>query len=376
MTRLGWGALIAGVLLCVLGASFAYEEAAVVGVLLLVLVAAALLITWRVPALEATRVVSPPAVTRGETATASLVVTNGGRLPTLGASAVDRVGTSSVPVHLPRLGAGQTLGTSYPLPAERRGVVQVGPLEVVRTDPFGLVSRGRPLDGVAHLYVRPKIHPVLVPNSGRLRALDGGEMNQALEGSTTFHSLREYVAGDDRRRVHWRSSARTGTLMVKQHIDLSRPEAFVLLDVDSASGSDDAFEDAVDVAASLVAAVLRADSPVRFSTTEGESEALYDRDAVDGVLDVLAGVDRVSRDRLPALETMLADRSGSIACVVTAGSVDSWVERVRPLLPRFGLVVVVGLEGGTASMRTGGVLHLTAPTASGLVELWNAQAHS
>ena len=74
----------------------------------------------------------------------------------------------------------------------------------------------------------------------------------APEGTIAFQGLRPYVVGDDLRMVHWRTTARTGTLMVKKHVDTNRPQVVVLLD--DRAGSYPAnrwFEEAVEVAASL-----------------------------------------------------------------------------------------------------------------------------
>ncbi len=63
-----------------------------------------------------------------------------------------------------------------------------------------------------------------------------------------FVSMREYVAGDDPRMIHWPTTARTGTLMVREHVEVRRPEFTVVLDTAPSVGTPDDFEEAVDVA--------------------------------------------------------------------------------------------------------------------------------
>jgi hypothetical protein len=106
------------------------------------------------------------------------------------------------------------------------------------------------------------------------RSLDG-RIDKVPHGTITFDSLREYVVGDELRRVHWRSSAKVGELMVREQLDTSEPTIVVLLD-DRASahpevrdGTAASFEDACEAAASVVAAAVREDIPVMLHLVSG-----------------------------------------------------------------------------------------------------------
>ena len=73
----------------------------------------------------------------------------------------------------------------------------------------------------------------------------------------SFHALRDYVAGDDRRNIHWKTTARTGRLMVRQFEETRRAHLLIVLDLDhEAWGSDEEFEDGVSAAASLARATM------------------------------------------------------------------------------------------------------------------------
>lgn len=100
--------------------------------------------------------------------------------------------------------------------------------------------------------------------------LEGPTSDTADDGTLTFHSLREYVLGDDLRRVHWRSTARSGRLMVRRMIDVSLPTTTVVLDTSRDSYRDpEAFETAVDVAASVAGAAVLNHFPIRILTSAG-----------------------------------------------------------------------------------------------------------
>ena len=99
--------------------------------------------------------------------------------------------------------------------------------------------------------------------TGVLRDLEGQPTRDLSSNDVSFHALRGYVPGDDRRYVHWRTSARTGVLMVRQFEETRRTHLAVALAADPAEyATTDEFEVAVSVAASLGAQALREERPV------------------------------------------------------------------------------------------------------------------
>ncbi|MFC7723019.1 DUF58 domain-containing protein [Nonomuraea recticatena] len=130
--------------------------------------------------------------------------------------------------------------------------------------------------------------------SGRRRHLDGLTSRSAPRGATSFNAVREYVVGDDLRHVHWRSTARTGVLMVKELIDVNLPYTTIVLDTrrDSYSGDDD-FEMAVDAAASVAWSAARDRFPVRlFAGWDKPLDVRGGNEDAELVLDRLALVER------------------------------------------------------------------------------------
>ncbi|MFC0504839.1 DUF58 domain-containing protein [Micromonospora costi] len=267
VTARGVGLLVAAVVLLGAGFRFAYPELALLGAAAGTAVGyAAVVAAWR-PRLTVTRHADPDRVARGEPASMTLTVRNTGRLRAASLLAEDRCGDDTVAVPLLRLRPGRDTTVTYEVPTRRRGVVRVGPLRVTRRDPLGLVALSRPYGGTTPVWVHPRIHPLAAVPTGAGRSLDG-RVDAVPHGSITFDSLREYVVGDELRRVHWRTSARVGELMVRENVDTSLPRIVVLLDnratahPERRGGTAASFEAACEAAASIVTAAVRADLPV------------------------------------------------------------------------------------------------------------------
>ncbi|MEU8256525.1 DUF58 domain-containing protein [Micromonospora inaquosa] len=284
ITARGVGLLVAAVVLLGAGFRFAYPELTLLGAAAGAAVGyAALVAVWR-PRLTVTRRADPDRVARGEPASMTLTVRNVGRLRSANLLAEDRCGERTVPVPVLRLRPGRDTEVRYDVPTDRRGVVPVGPLRVTRRDPLGLVALARPYGATVPVWVHPRVHPLTAVPSGAGRSLDG-RVDGVPHGSITFDSLREYVVGDELRRVHWRTSARVGELMVRENVDTSLPRLVVLLDNRVAAhpqrvgGVAESFESACEAAASIVTAAHRADLPVllllvaaEITTTDGDGD--------------------------------------------------------------------------------------------------------
>ncbi|NES14619.1 MULTISPECIES: DUF58 domain-containing protein [Micromonospora] len=320
ITARGIGLLVAAVVLLGVGFRYAYPELTVLGAAAVVALGYALATAaWR-PRLAVERTADPDRVARGEPAAMTLTVRNTGRLRAANLVAEDRCGGRLVPVPLLRLRPSRDTTVRYDVPTHRRGVVPVGPLRVTRRDPLGLVALARSYGGRVPVWVHPRIHPLRAVPTGAGRSLDG-RTDSVPHGSITFDSLREYVVGDELRRVHWRTSARVGELMVRENVDTSLPRLVVVLDnraaahPDRVDGVAESFEAACEAAASVVAAAVREDLPVSLllvappgdDTAGGAgletSTAPLDRlaavELAEGGVDVLrAAMSRLRQDRL------------------------------------------------------------------------------
>jgi uncharacterized protein (DUF58 family) len=306
ITLRGWGLAVAGVVLIAAGFLFGYAELAVLGGISLAAVVVALAHAALRPELAVSRSVDPDRVSRGESSTVLLKVRNIGRFGAATLLAHDRCGwgrqsTATVPVPLLRLRHGRETEVSYPVPTQRRGVIGVGPLQITRRDPLGLVSLTRGHGDTSTIWVYPKTHLMQAVPAGVSRSLDG-RLDRVPHGAITFDALREYVIGDELRHVHWRTSAKVGELMVREHVDTSLPRLAVLLDDRRGSWpayqgvTCEEFESACEAAASIVAAAMRDDLPITLQLVSGDVAASGRiRGAARGLLDLLAEADPVEQ---------------------------------------------------------------------------------
>lgn len=168
------------------------------------------------------------------------------------------VGRSTAQFMVPRLAAEETHEELFAVPTKKRAVLVVGPVRSVRDDPLSLMRRQVTWAKSQELYVHPRTVRLDEAASGYLRDLEGTPSSDLSSSDIAFHALRDYVPGDDRRHVHWRTTARTGKLMVRQFEETRRSHVVVAL-ADSADhyGDDDEFELAVSAAASIAAQTMR-----------------------------------------------------------------------------------------------------------------------
>lgn len=354
VTARGAGVVVAALALLATGFRFGYPDLALLGTAAAVAVCCGVVFAvWR-PGLGVDRVASPDRVARGESAAMTLTVHNTSRLRAANLVAADRCGPASVPVPLLRLRPGRDTTVEYPVPTHRRGVIPVGPLRVTRTDPLGLMTLSRTYGGVTTVWVHPRIHLLRAVPAGMARSLDG-RIDKVPQGTITFDSLREYVIGDELRRVHWRSSAKVGELMVREQLDTSEPTIVVLLDdraeahPDVRDGTADSFEACCEAAASIVAAAVREDLPVALHLVSGPAQGPF--------LDVLTEAELRPGDLTQTLRSLRQHRLGDTLVHLTGpgGRADlGAVTALRGAYP----VVIAGLFGArdAAPVSAGGGL--------------------
>jgi uncharacterized protein (DUF58 family) len=185
-----------------------------------------------------------------------------------------QVGEGRAELAVPALAPGAEHEELFAVPTDRRAVVTVGPVRAVRGDPLGLAVRHAVTTGAEQLYVHPRVVMLTGADAGLLRDLEGGSTRDLSDADLAFHALRDYVVGDDRRSIHWRTTARRGVLTVKQYEDTRRTQTAVALCTDArdygrAGGAggpgqqpDAELELAVGVVASLGVHVLAEEHPL------------------------------------------------------------------------------------------------------------------
>ncbi|MER5603467.1 DUF58 domain-containing protein [Streptomyces sp. NPDC002265] len=177
---------------------------------------------------------------------------------------------------LDRVEAGGRREVSYRVRSDLRGRYPLGPLQLRLTDPFGMCELTRSFSAHDTLTVTPRVTPLPpVRLTGEAKGYgDGRQRSLALAGDDDVIP-RGYRHGDDLRRVHWRSTARYGELMVRREEQPQRARCTVLLDTRGlafhGAGPDSAFEWAVAGAASVLVHMLERGFSVRLVTDDGRA---------------------------------------------------------------------------------------------------------
>ena len=316
LTARGWGALIVVVASATLGLALGYPEGVglAVGALLLLIVSF-FLVSGGGPVFALA--LAPPRVERMSD-TVVRVDVDASRAHRRGLRL--RGSDSSHPVVWDATG----VHADIPVPTHRRGPVSLGPWVLERVDPWGLMRRRvGEVEGVAMLVV-PRVRPVSLAALPSALADFGGSAEM---GTTTFATLREYVIGDELRHVHWRSSAKTGKLMMRQYVDVTRPRiTLVLVAEERAYTSAEEFEEAVDFIASLAAVASSSGLDVEVVTTSGE-RASHGGGRSTAVLDLLALVERGTS----GVDTRLLRSNRATTIVVRGQGVLGWWDRIPAL---------------------------------------------
>lgn len=271
VTLTGWVCLGLLAATSLAGGLAGWQEALSAAAVLGVLVATSWL--WLLPrgGHETSHEVLSSHITVGDDAAVFLTVRNPTSRRLLPTRMEITVGPGSAAFTVPTLAPGAKDERGFVLPTERRGVVGVGPVVSVSADPVGLLRRERARTQCQLVYIHP--HTVRVDGSlyGLMRDVEGAVTQELSSSEVSFHALRDYVPGDDRRNVHWRTTARTGRLVVRQFEETRRSQLLVVLDVNASSyDSAQAFETAVSAACSVALAALRAGRQVRLVTQAQE----------------------------------------------------------------------------------------------------------
>ena len=349
LTRQGWIVGLLGLAFVLAGRLLGPLELYLVGGTLLALVVTAVAYTNLLRLnIGVERELHPPKVHAGSPSRVDLKVENKARRRTPVLGLRDAVsGTQGANLLVGPLDSGAVVRAAYRLPTERRGILKIGPLDVLLSDPIGLTETRLRASGVSELTVFPHVDTIApVPQTTGSDPMAGAEHPNALGRSgEDFYALRTYVVGDDLRRVHWPSTARHDDLMVRQDELPWQGRATVLLDVRRATVSPAALELAVSAAASIVNASARRQDLIRLVTTDGTDSGFA------ALIAVLPELVQEERDRLVRVRR----RFGSLTLVQIDRS--AWDHQARA-------------QATTASTRApDGMLHVSA--SQSFAAAWN-----
>jgi len=264
-----------------------------------------------------------------------------------------------------RIDPARPLRLRYTLRPPARGVFPVGPADVRVRDLLGMAESGGTVGPVDRLVVFPEVETLegLPSGGGPGRTAAGAAREAARGGDDEFFALREYTDGDDLRQVHWRSSAKRDTLMIRQNEASPRSRALLLLDRRAAAyGVPAAFEHAVVAAASVLRHLFTSGYRPLLWTGEGPEIHVTEPDDLVDAMEVLAGVATCAHASAPGLLSRLRRGGGAdeIVVLVTGLAVDPDPAVLQVLLPAASATVVVAvappeIRDRSALARTGAV---------------------
>lgn len=281
----------------VVGHFWGWEEGIVLAAIGLCLMAIAVLLTLGRLDLSSVIGVEPARVVVGDRAAGSLTLTNLRSRTARNLRIELPVGKAVAAFGVARLRGGDQTEELFVVPTHRRAVISVGPVATVQGDPLGLLRRQRVWSGTEEIYVHPRTVGLSTIAAGLLRDLEGQTTNHLSPSDVAFHTLRDYVPGDDRRHVHWKSSAKNNRLLVKQYVDTRRSHIAVVLSTNEREyASEDEFELAISCAASVAGQALRDEQTLTL---------------IAGAAKVPTVSARAMMDRFSALEW--TDRRGGVA---------------------------------------------------------------
>jgi uncharacterized protein (DUF58 family) len=347
--------------LLAVGRLFAIPEAflagATIGVLVVVAAIGVAAVRLR---LDVARELHPARVHAGVSSNVVLEVRNRGRRRTPVLTLVDRVsGTRGARLAIAPLEREAVTGASYELPTERRGILEVGPLDVVITDPFGVAQAKVRVTGVSELTVYPAVDEVApIPLSSGVDPHSGADhRNKLSPAGEEFFALREYVVGDDLRRVHWASTARRDHLMVRQDELPWQGRATIFLDTRGGYRPDEAIEPAVRAAASLVHAGRRRNQQLRLVTADGGDSGFAGSYAqIEAVMERLAVLTPSGHHDLgPALDRLGRTAGGTLVLLLPAEVAPDDLVRLQRLRTRYGRVIPVVFDPSSWDASKAGV---------------------
>jgi uncharacterized protein (DUF58 family) len=334
------------------------------------------------------RLLEPPRIEVGRTSTVRLRLDNVSRLPSgvlLMEDALPFTLGGRPRFVLDRVEPRGVREVSYPVRSEVRGRFRVGPLSVRLTDPFGLVELTRSFSGADELVVTPVVSPLPAVQLGGDWSTGGDAVARAV--SAAGHddaATREYREGDDLRKVHWRSTARVGELMVRREEQPFTSRGTLLLDArlgaHRGQGPGSSLEWAVSAAASIGVALLRDGHALRVLDDSGEdlvpAAAYAARGRTGGLsegmlLEALAGVEASRRGTLDQAAATLRRTGVDGVLVAVLGTLHApEAEALSRLRHGAGTCIAVLMEtptwgGPAARSRPGhGTPHNKAHTAA------------
>ena len=346
----GWAVLACAILAALIAQWFGWVEAYALAIfaLLLLLVAA----VWVfVPSPHAVKVRLPQSrIVAGQSAMGEVRVRNTRHRRSATGVVELPVGSSAVGFIVPPLRGQQEWEEIFSVEARKRGVITIGPPRTVRTDALGLLRRLRQWSHAQRLHVHPKTIRVPFDATGALVDVEGVTTARLSSSDVSFHALRDYVPGDDRRNVHWPTTARTGRLVVRVFEETRRSHHLIMLDTRVEHWAGEDFELAVSVAASLGLSGFTASRKISFATSQGWISTSSPMRMLDELAELEVRIGASLRRRLREVITARPDIS-VLTLVVGPLTTDEEIARLNAVIGANIVCGVLRIAPGTAMRR-------------------------
>jgi hypothetical protein len=348
----GWAVIGATGAAWLVGLTMGWVELTVVASVTSVIILAAVLFIFGRSAYKIDLDLANTRIVVGQRAVGRIEVRNASTRSLLPARVELPVGSAFAAFRLPVLAPDGVHEDLFTIPTNRRAVLVVGPVRSVRDDPFGLLRRQVVWTEPAPLYVHPRTVTLDGSSSGFLRDIEGLPTKDLSPSDVSFHALREYAAGDDPRNIHWKTTARTGTMMIRQFEETRRSHLALALSTSLSDYLDpEEFELAVAACGSLGLQALKEEKQLSVLVHGGTLHAGTSR----RLLDELSGVERGERRQNIVNLAMSAARDvpdASVVVLIFGGNVTAAEMRQSAnKLPLGASVIALVCQPGAALSR-------------------------
>jgi uncharacterized protein (DUF58 family) len=277
-------------------------------------------VRWSRHRIGFTRAFGPRRIFAGSTVRIEITARNLGKLPAPPLSLEDNASSAiggPIRFSMPSLGPEGRDSVAVERRIAQRGRHTLGPLRARLVDPFGLAEVGHDVAPATSLVVYPRIDSLGEIAPPEERGGGGRSLVQHLSVSgDDFYAVRDWQEGDDLRKIHWRSSARRGSLMIRQDEITPFPRATLLIDnraiVHRDAGPSSSLEWSVSGAASIVWELAKQGYALRLATADGgPGFPRWGREATDPLLTTLAVAGRSQQKNFSAVVRRTAARPGA-----------------------------------------------------------------
>ncbi len=369
VSALGWSVLAASAVLFTLGQAYGWQEAKAAAIAAFVLFVLAVGFILGRSSYGVLLDLARTRVAVGDSAVGSIAVSNTSARPLLPAALELPVGAATAVFHLPRMKPGQVHEDLFTIPTGRRAVIVVGPVRSVRADPLHLLRRQVLWTEPEDLYVHPKTVALGGSAAGFIRDLEGMPTTDLSSADVSFHALRDYVPGDDRRHIHWKTTARTNKLMVRQFEETRRAHLAISLSTNADEyASEQEFELAISAAASIGLQAIREQRDLDVLTQTGPLRCETGRNLLDDMTRIEGAPRRKTAVDLARTLADTVPNASVVFLVVGSNVTPAQLRSASASVPPGVRSLAVRIQPGAAPARAN-IADLTVLTLGDLSEL-------